>query len=308
MIKRKIMTKKINKKSKKMKMRLRRKTRKQKGGGPGTRSSQIRGSQSMYSVPISSSRSFKPSHKSQLPPDSIKSIRSIRKKHKTEEEKRIDELSGKIQWLMNVAGTENTMDAIKEHFTDQPVTIVEGKKLENDLKTHSYKNILYYQTAYPKPNATQQQLALREGHWIYVDKKGNPWNAYDLNHMIRHKNQFCQTFALMYMVSDHRPKKAKYPDWVRFLEPYKYGHNICVAVEFWKYMFNDYHDNDFKDWLIEQVKNDNEQTIKDNDAEPDEDEKFTLISDDTNAIDLYLINDKLKDICDNADEISIKTN
>jgi hypothetical protein len=210
------------------------------------------------------------------------------------------ELSGKIQWLIHIAGAENVMEAIGDHFGNN-VTIVEGKVVE---PAGSYKNTLYFKTKFPKPFATDEQLKYRAGHWLYYDKKGNIWNSYELGHQVKNTNQFCQTFALMYMVNDNRSKGANYPKWVDLLKKYDYGHNICVAVDFWKYIF---HYNHLTNWLIDVVKGNNDVTIEYNKDEV-EINKEVLISNTTQDIKIQLIDKKLDDICKNADEIAIKTN
>ncbi len=210
------------------------------------------------------------------------------------------ELSGKIQWLIHIAGAENVMEAIGDHFGNN-ITIVEGKVVE---PAGSYKNTLYFKTKFPKPFATDEQLKYRAGHWLYYDKKGNLWNSYELGHQVKNTNQFCQTFALMYMVSDNWTKGANYPKWINFLKKYDYGHNICVAVEFWKYIF---HYIPLTDWLVGVVKANNDVTIEYNKDEI-EINKEVLISNITGDINLKIIDAKLDDICKNASEIAINTN
>ena len=206
------------------------------------------------------------------------------------------EMSGKIQWLIDLAGSRNTVEAIIDHFGHKDVTIKEIKELPT-LGKHT----MFFKTAYPDTKDAYQ-LMVRAGHWIYYDKKGNHWNSYDLMHQPKSTNQFCQTFALIYIVGDYWTPKSTYPNWASFLKPDDFRNNICVVVNFWKYMFITY--KGFGEWLINEVKQQNEQTIENNKQERYDINKVELISDDSRTITKQLIVSKLDDICDNAQNIS----
>ena len=60
----------------------------------------------------------------------------------------------------------------------------------------------------------------------------------------------------------------------------------------------------FGEWLINEVKQQNEQTIENNKQERYDINKVELISDDSRTITTQLIVSKLNDICDNAQNIS----
>ena len=212
-----------------------------------------------------------------------------------DKERLIHEMSGKIQWLIDLAGSGNVVEGIIDHFGHKNVTIEEVKNLPKDGK-----HTMFFKTAYP--NTTDQyKLMVRAGHWIYYDKKGNHWNSYDLMHQRKSTNQFCQTFALIYAVSDYWTRKSNYPNWSASLKQNDFSNNICVVVDFWKYMFNY---PGLADWLIREVKIQNEQTIKNNQTEKYEKDKVELISNDSHMINKKLVDSKLNDICANAQDIS----
>jgi hypothetical protein len=106
-----------------------------------------------------------------------------------------DELSGKIQWLIDFAGSEDIMKHIMTKLTTFKKTnpdklerlLITGKMDENA----GYKNKIIFNT-----------YGNGVGHWIYFSRTGEEFNSYKLGHQKPLTNQFCQSFAIMYLLKD----------------------------------------------------------------------------------------------------------
>ena len=205
-----------------------------------------------------------------------------------------DALSGKIQWLLDFAGSRDVMDAVMDHLS------ITGKKLvrtEKRLLKKSPKNTLLFNT--------RDDVM---GHWMYFDSKGREWNSYTLDHQRNGSNQFCQSFTLIYMIRDYCAKtKTCYP-WSTFYQqcvPGRLGDNIRVVAAFWRKWF-DYCAAipGMNQWMLStQFKPINRDYIKENKTLAPR-RHFTLIASDTNKITMKLIYQKLDDINLYADQIA----
>ncbi len=133
------------------------------------------------------------------------------------------ELSAKIQWLIDIAGSKNVIEAVIHYFTKCKKH--KPRFLTTDNLSTNYKNKLVF---YTKDGET--------GHWIYFDRKGIEWNSYKLLHQPEGSNQFCQTFALMYLLKDRGIKLV--PRFAARLEQQCRNNNLCVAVDFWRWVFD----------------------------------------------------------------------
>jgi hypothetical protein len=241
-----------------------------------------------------------------------------------------DTLSGKIQWLMDFGGDADVIESIKYYFGDENVQIVSdpcndtpGQQLYiKNAQEGNYKKTMYFQTQVPsaseckkiiKDKATAKAKGeeyeagpLPPGHWIYFDKSGKKWNAYVFDHQRDGTNQFCQTFAILYMLHD---KPSRIPDFSTDLQKKtdknigsNYTHNIRVAIEFWRYIFEN-GDPELKIWMFDRLKEINNNYISENIGKDIKDQTG-LIAEDSDDINLALINSKLDDIDKYADEIS----
>jgi hypothetical protein len=111
----------------------------------------------------------------------------LNKKYKNNTYSR-SELSGMIQWLIDLAGTDCIIEQIINKFTNcKNIKIINVVKLPNKPRAKT----IYYIS--PNNNV---------GHWIYYSSDRIEYNSYKLGHQNPGTNQFCQSFAIMYMLFD----------------------------------------------------------------------------------------------------------
>lgn len=218
------------------------------------------------------------------------------KRQKTQK-KSTQELSGMIQWLIDIAGSENVIEGIFHHITNgdkNDFTLIRTNEKSLPLKP---KKVLAFNT---KDGSV--------GHWIYYDSKGATQNSYALGHQNPGTNQFCQTFGLIYLLSDFGVDKWRkkmisapvdaYPD----VKSKIWGDNIKTIIDFWMYAFTRL---GVTNWLVNDVcKSLNNDYLKTNAETKRESAKVTPINDDTNKINLKLIVAKLEEIKAHAEEIA----
>ena len=102
------------------------------------------------------------------------------------------------------------------------------------------------------------------GHWIYYNDKGELYNSYQLDHQSYGSSQFCQTYAMLYMLGDANPFiKKKFTDRLKS-GINNYGNNIRIVVKFWRYIFK--YDKLLTDWMISEVKSINDYDILNNNS------------------------------------------
>ena len=106
-------------------------------------------------------------------------------------ENKIDiyDLSGKIQWLIDFAGTNEFMNLLIDEFTNGHVKIEYGN--DEEYKKYDEPNTLYFKT--------EDQIS---GHWTYINTNGIKMNSYyekneGEGHQNNGSNQFCQSFELL---------------------------------------------------------------------------------------------------------------
>lgn len=104
------------------------------------------------------------------------------------------DLSAEIQWLLQLAGTADFIEAIFDYLRDPE----SKKKLHvnreaKTLRDGEGKNRLLF-------------FGGDAGHWVYCpatnDKSVVQWNSYELGHQKSGSHQFCQSFAQIYMLAD----------------------------------------------------------------------------------------------------------
>jgi hypothetical protein len=218
----------------------------------------------------------------------------------------IDELSGKIQWLIDFAGTEHIMKHVISKFTTQKKS--DRNKLErlqitgNMDPTAEYKNKIIFNT-----------YGNGVGHWIYFSRTGEEFNSYKLEHQKPRTNQFCQSFATLYLLKDWGLPDI--PDFFSRLQTTIkiksvakkneiWGHNIQVIIDMWKWIFNK---NSSKTWIVDEMKLINDEYIDHNNRTRQKNKHIVLISDNTEDIDYTLIENKMDDIVAHKVEIARET-
>lgn len=95
------------------------------------------------------------------------------------------ELSGMVQFLIDFAGTDSVIEAVCDNHSSSKINFLYGKVCKNKTKTLWYKS-------------SDRTM----GHWVYIDRLGIEYNSYTLGHQKSGSHQFCQTFALIYMLKD----------------------------------------------------------------------------------------------------------
>ncbi len=194
-------------------------------------------------------------------------------------------LSGKIQWLIDFAGMIELIDWFIDEFTNNSV-----KRTEGNDPDYKEPKTMYFYTA----NGDS-------GHWIYIDQFGKQQQSYTNNHQKPGTNQFCQSFALIYMLNDNgeneyftqlkstvdgQSDKEKIQIW---------GDNIQVVITMWYQYIFQYADAKIQKWIIGEFKGLNDAYIKENIGKRASG-RTEIIADNTDSINLELIRQKLIDI------------
>ena len=246
-----------------------------------------------------------------------------------------DELSGKIQWFIDFAGTEDIMNHIIKNLTI-------FKKSDSTAKNSTAKNSTAKNSTAKKTTVDNLETTVDNlerivvvgnldpdagyknkivfntymngiGHWIYFSRTGEEFNSYKLGHQKPQTNQFCQSFATMYLLKDWG--LSDMPDFFSRLQSSLgtktvtaqneiWGHNIEVIMDMWKWIFN--HKSD-KTWIIEEMKLINNEYIEFNGRTRNKKKHYTLIAEKTPDIDYSLIENKLNDIVGHKSEIARET-
>lgn len=198
------------------------------------------------------------------------------------------QLSKKIQWLIDLGGTIQLIDAVINNLCgNNKIKIDDSGKSRVDKKE---------MLVFKKGSGDS-------GHWVFYDNKGNELNSYDLHHQKSGTNQFCQTFALIY-ASSYCNKEYK-KKFFNHLKEYDFANNIRVAVSFWRQLFTN-HFPEFTDWLIEEVKSINEVAIEIDKNDRRHTSDFTITKN-TSEINLPFILHLLDDIDMYAEQIALTT-
>jgi len=217
-----------------------------------------------------------------------------------------DELSGKIQWLIDFAGTEDIMKHIFKKFTSfskSDPNKLERIEITGNLDPNAnYRNKIVFNT-----------FGKGVGHWIYFSRTGEEFNSYKLGHQKPQTNQFCQSFATLYLLKDWGLPDI--PDFFSRLQSSLsaktvankntiWGHNIEVVIDMWKWLFNK---NSSKTWIIKEMKLINDEYIAFNASTRFKSKHNVLIANNTADIDYNLIESKLNDIVSHRVEIARET-
>jgi hypothetical protein len=154
------------------------------------------------------------------------------------------------------------------------------------------------------------------GHWTYFDDTGYELNSYLLGHQKPGTNQFCQSFALIYMINKFGNTKwfsellsvnnIPASDRTDDKEAEIWGHNIRVVLSFWSYFINELGD-DMTDWCINQFKEINDEYVDHNKSNKRESQHLTLIHPKTDEITVDTIFAKFEDIAKYSEIIAQQT-
>ena len=113
------------------------------------------------------------------------------------------ELSSMIQWLIDLAGTDCIIQEIINKFTTCKNIKINNNFSKLPLKP-SPKTIYYLSSDGNVGQSCNTSLNTSNlftcGHWVYVSSDKKEYNSYKLDHQNPGSNQFCQSFAIMYML------------------------------------------------------------------------------------------------------------
>jgi len=215
-----------------------------------------------------------------------------------------DELSKKIQWIIDLGGTDEVVETIIHDVCSK-------SNRDSGVKIHNIGK--------PLPSKPKKLLAFLwrstdYGHWVYFNKHGEKQDSYQLQHQKERSHQFCQTFATIYAISDCNPEyKTRFFDKLKSGKEH-FGDNICVVVDFWKHVLDLSSDGygvknqnpDFSQWLIREVRRINDELLENHLTRVTRTRapETNAIAEKSSNIDLDFIMGKLDDIVKYADQIA----
>lgn len=156
------------------------------------------------------------------------------------------DLGNKIQWLIELGGTDEFMKLLADELTNEHVRVCCGTT--NEYNVYNESNTLFFQT---DDNDV--------GHWTYINKNGEKMNSYNLGHQKGGSQQFCQSFALIYMLNDFGHSEY-YNRFVSTINVNKknentiLGDNIEVVLSLYYDLFTNYFDTAQQEWIIREYK------------------------------------------------------
>jgi len=178
------------------------------------------------------------------------------------------ELSDLVRWLMAFAGTDTVQDAVVSYFT----TLGAPYRQVGKMRTRTQWQVLHT-SARPPITGTETNriptLAAHGGgavHWVYYKPYQSganaarkcsdarspsapcvTYNSYRLGHQKAGSHQFCQSFALIYMICDNRQSWSELSmqewaghycgllgAWEGPVTWVSLGHYIQLVTSFWK--------------------------------------------------------------------------
>jgi len=186
-----------------------------------------------------------------------------------------------IQWLISLGGTIQMIEKFADYFCQTKQTILIN--IDKSIGLLSLSSSIVYIL-----------LTNDNGHWVYYNKKGILYNSYDLDHQKHGSSQFCQTYAILYMLGDNNNFiKRKFTDKLRSGINH-HANNIKVVVKFWHLIFK--HGKSLSEWMISEVKSINDYDKANNNS---------CITYNTMEIDKKHINKLLLYIYKHANEIAL---
>ena len=236
-----------------------------------------------------------------LLPDEKQSCESL-KKYKNNQTYSRSELSSMIQWLIDLAGTDCIIQEIINKFTT-----CKNIKINNNLSKLPLKpsaKTIYYLSS----DSTC-------GHWVYVSSDKKEYNSYKLDHQNPGSNQFCQSFAIMYMLfdvgkpslsEDHVLQTTDIDLHNLFQEKLEWSDYIIKIVNMWEYFLN----NGLKDIMISEsvrINTEYKEYNLENKRLTAQYLTFEQDSNDETELNEKWIRYKLQKIKENAEQIAINT-
>jgi hypothetical protein len=185
-----------------------------------------------------------------------------------------------VQWLISLGGTVEMIKKISECFCKKTQKII----------INAHKSIVQSKL---KSTLIFISSDLDSGHWVYIDNNGKVQNSYELDHQCNGSSQFCQTYAILYMLGDNNTfMRKKFTDKLQSGKS-NYSNNIKIVIKFWRYMFC--YDKLLSNWMISEVQSINNYDIANN---------YSCITCNSNKIDKNLIKKLLLYIYNKSDEIA----
>ena len=190
-----------------------------------------------------------------------------------------NEVSKNVQWLISLGGTIEMIEKIADCFCKIKQTVIMNYDKSKMLQLKSSMVFISSNND--------------SGHWIYYNNDGNLYNSYNLDHQSPGSAQFCQSYAMLYMLGDNNSFMKK-----KFTSKLKsgvdnYGNNIRIVIKFWKYIFK--YNALLTTWIISEIKSINNFDILNNNP---------YITINTIQINKKLIKKLLLYIYDNSEEIA----
>tara|TARA_Y100000817_G_C16855844_1_gene543957 strand:+ start:1739 stop:2509 length:771 start_codon:yes stop_codon:yes gene_type:complete len=197
-------------------------------------------------------------------------------------------LGKKIHWLIDLGGSGKVRDLIGKKYCKnyRKIAWFQGKPYWNEKKGETPGRTLYF---------NGEDI----GHWVYYNEYGIPFNSYELMHQKTGSNQFCQTFALIYMFA-HESNNAYLKSLMNCLIPNDFAYNIRVVTQFWRFVIND---PQLSTQLLIEIQAINSAFI----ARESRRERDLSIISDSSVLDLDMVNRLLNDIDLHADTIAKTT-
>ena len=191
-----------------------------------------------------------------------------------------NEISKNVQWLISLGGTIEMIEKIVEIFSITTQTILINTDTSPEL-LNLKSTMLYISNN------------IDSGHWVYYNNNGIIYNSYDLDHQPHGSAQFCQTYAMLYMLGDNSSFiKRKFTDKLKS-GLCNYGNNIKIVVKFWRYIFK--YNKLLTQWMISEVKSINNYDIINN---------YSFITKNSIEINLKLIKNLLTYIYKDSEQIA----
>ena len=232
------------------------------------------------------------------------------KKYKNNQTYSRSELSRMIQWLIDLAGTDCIIQEIINKFTTcKNIKINNISKLP--LKP-SAKTIYYLSSDSTCGQSCNTSLNTSNlftcGHWVYVSSDKKEYNSYKLDHQNPGSNQFCQSFAIMYMLFDVANESIKINLDLHnlFQEKLEWSDYIIKIANMWEYFLN----NGLKDIMISESVRINTEYKEYNLKNKRLTAQYLTFEQDSNSeteLNENWIRYKLQKIKENAEQIAINT-
>jgi hypothetical protein len=217
------------------------------------------------------------------------------KKYKNNHTYSRSELSSMIQWLIDLAGTDCIIQEIINKFTT-----CKNIKINNNLSKLPLK---------PSPKTIYYLSSdSNVGHWVYVSSNKKEYNSYKLDHQNPGSNQFCQSFAIMYMLFDVANDSIKTNIDLHnlFQQKLEWSDYIIKIVNMWEYFLN----NGLKDIMISESVRINTEYKEYNLKNKRLTAQYLTFEQDSNSeteLNENWIRYKLQKIKENAEQIAINT-